>query len=518
MWRRTRGSAELVREDVLFRPWLLLDSLVDLEHLGPRLARETEERPPRAVTFEELARPGRAALPRARRGWPRARRRRPRAAPRAGFGRDVRHLRELADDDVPRAPARGAVSRRSRAHVLPRPRLRAISAALQFDLETTGLDPRVAIGSSSSPCGAPDGSHPRRWRWRAKGTMPKRICCVRFAACIRELDPDVIENHNLHGFDLPFLAQPRGDPRRAARARPRRAPGLAQRPAARGARSRRATGPSTRCGARATRYAGRELIDTLDAVPPPRFRRARSAGPRAQGGGAAPRPRARRPRAHPRRARPRGLPPRSGARAPLRDRRRARGGGARARCSAARRSRWRAWRRAATSGSPTRAPRPASSIRCSCAPTCASGTALPAHEAGDGTAHTGAALHLFAAGVAQPRGEGRRRQPLSVAHARVPHRPARATGSARCSRSSIGWWSSGSRRRPRARRRRRARRERHGHEALSAAMKLVVNSAYGYLAAASASPASPTSTPRTRSPGAGARCSACCAASSRRAA
>src|SRR5205807_8527928 len=30
-----------------------------------------------------------------------------------------------------------------------------------------------------------------------------------------------------------------------------------------------------------------------------------------------------------------------------------------------------------------------------------SGTALPAHQPGDGTAHSGAALHLFACGVAR---------------------------------------------------------------------------------------------------------------------
>ena len=40
VWRRTARTGELVREDVRFRPWLLLDRLDDLRHLGARLGRE----------------------------------------------------------------------------------------------------------------------------------------------------------------------------------------------------------------------------------------------------------------------------------------------------------------------------------------------------------------------------------------------------------------------------------------------------------------------------------------------
>ncbi|MBP8274343.1 MAG: DNA polymerase II, partial [Acidobacteria bacterium] len=111
-----------------------------------------------------------------------------------------------------------------------------------------------------------------------------------------------------------------------------------------------------------------------------------------------------------------------------------------------------------------------------------SGQALPAHEPGDGTTHTGAALHLFATGVATrvvkadvaslyPSlmrafriGPTRDRLGalLALVDGLVEHRLA---AKARAKAAPPG--SA----------------ERHENEALSAAMKLVVNSAYGYLAA-----------------------------------
>ena len=82
-----------------------------------------------------------------------------------------------------------------------------------------------------------------------------------------------------------------------------------------------------------------------------------------------------------------------------------------------------------------------------------------------------------------PRGEGRRREPVSVADARVPHR-AGARSARRAARAGRSAGRAAARRQGRARApRRRDRPERHTHEAMSAAMKLVVNSAYGYLAA-----------------------------------
>ena len=86
---------------------------------------------------------------------------------------------------------------------------------------------------------------------------------------IARADPDVIENHNLHGFDLPFLRRRARDASasRLASAGSGR-PGCGERAAMRGvARDGR--------GRRRVRFVapGRELIDTLDAVLPPRLLR-----------------------------------------------------------------------------------------------------------------------------------------------------------------------------------------------------------------------------------------------------
>ena len=82
-----------------------------------------------------------------------------------------------------------------------------------------------------------------------------------------------------------------------------------------------------------------------------------------------------------------------------------------------------------------------------------------------------------------PRRQGRRREPLSVADARVPHR-AGARSARRAARARRSPRRAAARRQgARPRRAGPARAERHTHEAMSAAMKLVVNSAYGYLGA-----------------------------------
>src|SRR5262245_58839713 len=110
------------------------------------------------------------------------------------------------------------------------------------------------------------------------------------------------------------------------------------------------------------------------------------------------------------------------------------------------------------------------------------GMALPVHQASDGTPHSGAALHLFATGVA-PRVVkadvaslcpslmrayriGPSRDHLGALLAlvdRLVEQRLAAKASARAAPPGSA--------------------ERHTHEATSAAMKLVVNSAYGYLAA-----------------------------------
>jgi DNA polymerase elongation subunit (family B) len=110
------------------------------------------------------------------------------------------------------------------------------------------------------------------------------------------------------------------------------------------------------------------------------------------------------------------------------------------------------------------------------------GAALPAHRPGDGTPHQGAALHLFATGVAWRvvKADGASLYPslmrayrigpehdhlgalLALVDRLVEHRLAAKTSARAAPPGSA---------------------ERHTHEAVSSAMKIVVNSAYGYLAA-----------------------------------
>src|SRR5580700_10303296 len=70
---------------------------------------------------------------------------------------------------------------------------------LQFDIETFGLDPhpennRVFLIAVSDSCGLLE---------LIEGD--EREILERFVALVKERDPDVIEGHNLFGFDLPYI-------------------------------------------------------------------------------------------------------------------------------------------------------------------------------------------------------------------------------------------------------------------------------------------------------------------------
>ncbi len=93
---------------------------------------------------------------------------------------------------------------------------------LQFDLETTGLDPSrdriflVAVRDNRGNALVLDAAERG-----LTGNEAEADLLLRLATTIRELDPDVIENHNLHGFDLPFRGQARATARYFAGARSR---------------------------------------------------------------------------------------------------------------------------------------------------------------------------------------------------------------------------------------------------------------------------------------------------------
>jgi DNA polymerase, archaea type len=469
VWRRIPASGALVREEARFRPWLLLDRLDDLQHLGDRLGSDGCERA--TITYRELEGPGslryvisaqdgKTLISAVLEG----------AARR--LGRRVPHLRDLGKETFLALPPEEqylAATGRTYFRDLSFDDLRR----MQFDLETTGLNPnrdRIFLIAVRDPSGETD-----TLEAPSEGDAGEAALIRELVAKVKAIDPDVIENHNLHGFDLPFLArraQILGVPLALGRIA---SPGLRLRAARRGA----AEGPENR----RVRYVapGRELIDTMDAVLRYDFatRELPSHGLKAV-------------------ARHLGLagPDREQIRGSqiytvyLRDPERVRryakadvdevagiarmlGGAAFALAQIAPRR----YERLADAGAATGVIDPLlvrAYLR--------AGMALPPHQAGDGTPHSGAALHLFAAGVAhrvvkadvaslypslmRAFGIGPSRDHLGALLALVDRLvELRLTAKANARRAA-----------PESP-------ERYGYEAMSAAMKLVVNSAYGYLAA-----------------------------------
>jgi DNA polymerase elongation subunit (family B) len=467
VWRRIPGTGELVREDVRFRPWLVLDRLDDLLHLADALGPEGSASPvwhrelegPGALRFHVSAPDGAALVDAVLRGASRRLRTR------------ITRLRDLGDAALALPPDEQYLVATGRTY------FRGLAfddlRRLQFDLETTGLDARrdrIFMVAVRDP-----GGTTRVLEVDRDGDAGEADLIRRLVALIGEIDPDVIENHNLHGFDLPFLA---------TRARLLRVPlglgrigrlGLRERGARRGA-------PWGGSGRRMRYVApGRELIDTMDAVM--RFDFATRDLP-----------------GHGLKAVARHL----GIAAPdreyvpgaqihttwLRDPERVRryagddveevaglarmlGGAAFALARMAPRR----YERLADAGPATGVIDPLlvrAYLR--------AGAALPAHEMGDGTQHTGAALYLFATGVAHrvvkadvaslyPSlmrayriGPGRDHLGAMLALVdRLVEQRLAAKAAARAAPPGSP--------------------ERHTHEAVSAAMKIVVNSAYGYLGA-----------------------------------
>jgi DNA polymerase elongation subunit (family B) len=469
VWRRMPKTGEMVREEARFRPWLVLDRLDDLRHLGSRFGPEGCERA--QITYRELdgagslrflvsAEDGRALVAAVLEGATRR------------LGRRISHLRELGKETVlALAPEEQylVVTGRNYFRGLSFDGLRR----MQFDLETTGLNPerdRIFMIAMRYPSGATE-----ILEAPSEGNAGEATLIRELIAKVTAVDPDVIENHNLHGFDLPFLArraQILGVPLALGRTGP---PGLRVRAARRGARED--------SEGRRVRYVapGRELIDTLDAVlrfdfatrelPNHRLKTvARHLGI-----------------AGPDRELIRGDQVYAVyQRDPERVRRytaadvneaagiaRMLGGAAFALAQIAPRR----YERLADAGAATGVIDPLlvrAYLR--------AGMALPAHQPGDGTSHTGAALHLFAAGVAHRvvKADVASLYPSLMRAYRIgpsrDHLGALLALVDRLVELRLAAKANARQAPPESA-------ERYGHEAMSAAMKLVVNSAYGYLAA-----------------------------------
>jgi DNA polymerase elongation subunit (family B) len=472
VWRRLPETGALVREEERFRPWLLLDSLDDLRHLGVRLGREDEDLAasmryreldgPGALRYLVSADDGRALATALLRG----------ASER--LGKRIGHLGDMEKDTVLSLPPEEQYlvsTGRTYFRDLPFDLLHR----LQFDLETTGLDARrdrVFMISIRYHDGETEVLEASSDDAAAEADLIRRLM-----ERVRAADPDVIENHNLHGFDLPFLdirARKLGVPLSLGRIG---GPGLRQRAARRGAPS---SDPDDR---RRVRFIapGRELIDTLDAVRRHDFSTrdlpghglkvvARHLGIAA-----------------PDREYIRGdLIYETYRHDPERVRRyatddveevaalsRMLGGAAYALAQMAPRR----YERLADAGPATGVIDPLllrAYLR--------AGMALPAHEEGDGTPHSGAALHLFATGVAH------RVVKADVASLYPSLMRAYRIGPSRDRLGALLALVDGlvERRldaKAKARVAPAGSAERHSHEAMSAALKIVVNSAYGYMGA-----------------------------------
>ena len=355
---------------------------------------------------------------------------------------------------------------------------------LQFDLETTGLDPardRIFMIAVRDPSGASEvleaHADPHLDRAAAEADLIRRL-----VAKVKAVDPDVIENHNLHGFDLPFLdtrARILGVPLALGRIGP---PGLA--PARSTPRNvlHRQHGPRYQPSSVRFVAPGRELIDTLDAVLRYDFatrelpdhglkavaRHLGIAGPNReyikgdqiyQVYGHDP--------ARVRRYATADVEEVAGLARML--------GGAAFALAQMTPRRYERLSRCRSSATGVLDPLLVRAYL-------RAGVALPAHRPGDGTPHSGAALHLFATGVAHRVVKadvaslypslmrayriGPARDHLGALLAlvdRLVERRLAAKASARAAPPGSA--------------------ERYTHEARSSAMKLVINSAYGYLAA-----------------------------------
>lgn len=200
IWRREGECVTSTREH--FRPWLFASSLNDLAYLGSRLVPDFESSAdPAKFTYRELDGPTESYryLLSANNGRTLERALVDGASRR--LGRQINSINELPVEYYRVGPVEQFLMQSGKAY------FRGLTYSdlhrLQFDLETTALDPRrgrifmVAIRDSRGLSTTIEAPTPDD-----EASLISRLC-----ALIRERDPDIIENHNLFGFDLPFLEQ-----------------------------------------------------------------------------------------------------------------------------------------------------------------------------------------------------------------------------------------------------------------------------------------------------------------------
>lgn len=240
VWRRVGG--QVLREQVFFRHWVLARHLDDLAHLGDGLRADDERAP---LSYRALdGPPGSYRFLISARSL-RTLERTLQASAARRLGRPVDSLGDL-DDYYRVGPVEQYLMSSGRVY------FRGLSYTdlrrMQIDLETTDLDPQrgrifmVAISDTAGLATTIEAARPE----------DEAGLIAELGRLVRARDPDIIENHNLFGFDMPFLvarAEALGVPLELGRAgAPRRVERV------RDGRGHRHSLP------------GRELLDTLDAV------------------------------------------------------------------------------------------------------------------------------------------------------------------------------------------------------------------------------------------------------------
>ncbi|GCE03932.1 DNA polymerase domain-containing protein [Dictyobacter aurantiacus] len=253
IWRRVNGT--IVRSAEYYRPWLLATSLQDVKYLGDALQPYNEHASHKVVLrYRKLNGPASSykylLFARDNRLLERT--------ILEGAGHRLRRpfntLNELGDAYYRVGPVEQYLM--STGKVYFRGMTYQDLHRLQFDLETTALDPHrgriflVAVRDN------------RGFEQVLEAATPEEEARLIYELCalIRERDPDVIENHNLFAFDLSFLEH---------RAIVNKVPLEIGRPGGPAVLESYfetlAVGPEARKRKRFS-VAGRELIDTLDAV------------------------------------------------------------------------------------------------------------------------------------------------------------------------------------------------------------------------------------------------------------
>jgi DNA polymerase, archaea type len=247
IWQRIKDK--VICEQAQYRPWLYADHLKDVQHLGSKLCCNDDAAP---FSYRQLEGQNNSLryLISAKDG--RALEQILLSVATKRLGRDITHLNSL-EDYYQVAPVEQYLMQTGRNYF--RDLKFSDLHRLQFDLETTSLTPEqgrifmVALRDSRGLEIVLEAPHEHD-----ESKLIRDLCQL-----IQDRDPDVIENHNLMGFDLPFLET-------RAKAHGIKLE-LGRKPGPLGLlRIGDASESQSRRGSVRYSLAGRELLDTLDAT------------------------------------------------------------------------------------------------------------------------------------------------------------------------------------------------------------------------------------------------------------